>query len=365
MKTARPHLKNFLTPDPSPKGRGECLPSPLGRRVGDEGDKTSIFEIVSGCKAALALLLFALAAPLSHAQTYPVRPVRIIVPLAAGGGMDTVTRGLAQKLSDAFNHSFVVDNRPGAGSQVALEILSAAAPDGHTLMMISATTVVHPILYKSRFDIVRDFTPISQVTAQGYVLVVHPTIPAKSVSELVKFLRANPGKLNYASSGVGSLIHMSGELFQIATGTRMTHVPFKGMGAAYQDLVAGRVESAFPTIISSLPHVTAGRLRALAVTPGKRVPALPDTPTFTEAGVPGVVVVNWYGLIAPAKTPRPLIDRIAAETAKAMHSPEVMKRLVADGSEAVGGSPQQFAAHIKAEHNQWAKVIKHAGIRGE
>src|SRR5690606_1301388 len=151
--------------------------------------------------------------------------------------------------------------------------------------------------------------PVSQVTAQGYNLVVHPKVPVKSVSELVTYLRANPGKLNYASSGIGSLIHMSGELFQIATGTRMTHVPFKGMGAAYADLVAGRVESSFPTIISSLPHVKAGRLRSLAVTPGKRVPALPDVPTFAEAGVKGVVVVNWYGLIAPAKTPKAIVER--------------------------------------------------------
>jgi tripartite-type tricarboxylate transporter receptor subunit TctC len=301
----------------------------------------------------------------SHAQNYPSRPVRIIVPLAAGGGMDTVTRGLALRLGEAFGQTVVVDNRPGAGSQVALEILSSAPPDGHTLMMISATTVVHPILYKSRFDIARDFLPVSQVSQQGYVLVVHPKIPAKNVAELVQYLRANPGKLNYGSSGIGSLIHMSGELFQIATGTKMTHVPFKGMGAAYTDLVAGRVEVAFPTIISSIPHITAGRLRALAVTQAKRVPALPDVPTFAEAGVKGVVVVNWYGLIAPPATPKPIVDRISAETAKAMQTPDMMKRLVAEGSEAVGGTPRDFAAHLRAEQAQWSKVIKQAGIRGE
>ncbi len=317
------------------------------------------------CMTRLAIAAALLALPLGQAQAqkYPSRPVRIIVPLAAGGGMDTITRGLAQRLSETFGQTFVVDNRPGAGSLIALDILANAAPDGYTLMMISSTTVVYPILYESRFDILRDFTPVSQVTAQGYVLVVHPTIPAKSVTELVDYARANPGKLNYASSGIGSPIHMSTELFQIATKTRMIHVPYKGMAAAYVDLLSGRIQLSFATIISSLPHVKAGRLRALAVTPAKRAPVLPDVPTLGEAGVP-VVVVNWYGLIAPAGTPKAVVDRISGETAKAMQSPDMMKRVVAEGSEAVGGSPQEFAAHIRAEHGMWSNVIKQAGIRG-
>ena len=315
-------------------------------------------------RIGLALLLASFAAT-SHAQIYPNRPVRIIVPLAAGGGMDTVARGLGQRLGETLGQNFIVDNRPGAGSQIGLDILAAAAPDGHTLMMISATTVVHPILYKSRFDITRDFAPVSQVSAQGYVLVVHPAIPAKSVAEFTQHLRANPGKLTYGSSGIGSLIHMSGELFQIATGTRMIHVPFKGMGAAYSDLVGGHIQVSFPTIISSIGHVAAGRLRALAVTPARRVRALPEIPTFAEAGVPGVVVVNWYGLIAPAGTPKAVVDKVSAETTRAMQSPDMMKRLVAEGSEAVGGTPQEFAAHIRAEHDLWTRVIKQAGIRGE
>lgn len=302
--------------------------------------------------------------PAVHAQNYPDRPVRVLVPLAPGGGMDSVTRGLAVKLSEAMGQTFVVDNRPGAGSQIALEIMSTAVPDGHTLMMLSATTVVHPLLYKSRFDVVRDFAPLSQVTAQGYVLVVHTSIPAKSVADFVKFLKANPDKVNYSSSGIGSLIHMSGELFKIATGTRMTHIPYKGMGAAYGDLLGGQVQSSFPTVISSLPHLNSGRLRALAVTPGKRVPALPDVPTFAEAGVKGVVVVNWYGLIAPQKTPPRIINRIATEAAKAMQSPDVAKSLRAEGSEAVGSTPAELAAHIKAEHAQWLRVVTQAGIRG-
>ena len=317
------------------------------------------------CMAGLLALLAMLVLQTAHAQSYPNRAVRVLVPLSAGGGMDTVARGLGQRLGDVLGQSFVVDNRPGAGSQIALEILGAATPDGHTLMMISATTIVHPILYKSRFDILRDFAPVSQVSAQGYVLVVHPAVPVKSVAELVQYLRANPGKLNYGSSGIGSPIHMSGELFQIATGTRMIHIPFKGMGAAYTDLVGGHVELSFPTIISSIPHINAGRLRALAVTPAARVPALPDIPTMAEAGVPGVVVLNWYGLIAPARTPKRVIDQLAGETMKAMQAPDMAKRLVAEGSTAVGSSPGEFAAHLRAEHELWSKVIKQAGIRGE
>ena len=274
--------------------------------------------------SALVKLALGIAAALSavapaHAQKFPERPVRILVPLAAGGSVDTVARSLSQGLSDSFGQSVIVDNRPGAGSQVALEILAGADPSGHTLVMISATSVVHPLLYKSRFDVVRDFSPVLQVTQQGYNMVVNPAVPAKTALELVAHLKANPGKLNYSSSGIGSLIHMSGELFKIATGTQMTHVPYKGMGAAYADLIGGQVQVGFPTIISSVPHVRAGRLRSLAVTPGKRVPALPNVPTFAEAGIKGVVV----------------------------------------------GTPQQFGELIQSETKLWAGVIKKAGIKGE
>ena len=316
-------------------------------------------------RLALALLFAFLALP-SHAQIFPTRPVRILVPLAAGGGMDAVTRGLAQSLTDMLGQTVVVDNRPGAGSQLSLQIQAGAAPDGHTLMMLSATTVIHPLLYpsQSRFDIVRDFAPVSQVTAQGYALVLHPSLPAKTALEFVKYAKANPGKLNYSSSGIGSPIHMTTELFQVATGTQMVHIPYTGMGAAYTDLIGGRINFSFATIISAQPHVNSGRLRMLAVTPGKRAPAVPDTPTLTEAGVP-VVVVNWYGLIATKGTPRAVTERIAAETIKAVRSPEMAKRLIADGSEGVGSTPAEFTRHIRAEHAMWSKVIKQAGIRGE
>jgi tripartite-type tricarboxylate transporter receptor subunit TctC len=274
--------------------------------------------------------------------------VRLIVPLAPGGGMDATTRGLAQALTESLSQSVVVDNRPGAGSQVALDIVANAAPDGHTLCMLSATIVIHPLLYPSRYDVLRDFATVSQVTAQGYVLLAHPSLPVKSTLDLVKYAKANPGKLNYASSGIGSPIHMTTELFQIATGTKMSHIPYKGMGAAHADLVGGRIEFSFGAIISALPYIQSGRLRGLAVTPGKRTAALPDTPTLAEAGVPGVVVINWYGLVAPKAIPKALAERIAAETA-----------------EGVGSTPAQFAAHIGAEQKMWKGVIKQAGIKAQ
>lgn len=316
------------------------------------------------CARAMALF-FAVLTVAAHAQNFPSRPLRVIVPLAAGGGMDSVTRTVANSFTEALGQSVVVDNRPGAGSLVALEIMADAAPDGHTLMMISATTVIYPLLYKSRLDAARDFAAVSQVTAQGYVLVVHPSLPVKSALDLVKHAKANPDKLTYASSGIGSPIHMTTELFGIATGTKLIHVPYKGMGAAYSDLVGGRISFSFATIISSQGHVKNGRLRALAISTGKRAPAMPDTPTLAEAGIPGVVVVNWYGLIAPKATPKAVIDRIAAETVKAVKAPAMQKHLIADGSEGVGSTAAEFAKHLRDESEQWRRVIKQGGIKAQ
>jgi tripartite-type tricarboxylate transporter receptor subunit TctC len=300
----------------------------------------------------------------ARAQSYPTRPVRVLVPLAPGGSMDTIARALSQRLTETMGQNFIVDNRPGAGSNVALETAMASPADGHTVVGVSATVVIYPILYKARFDVLRDFAPVTQITAQAYLLAVNPAVPARTALELVSYLKANPGKLNYASSGIGSPIHLSGELFMIATGTKMTHIPYKGMGAAYADLIAGNIELSFPTIVSSQAHIRAGRLRALAVTGPKRAPAMPDVPTMTEAGVQGVVVTNWYGILAPAGTPRPIIDRLNKEIVNALRQPEMMKRLVADGSEAVGSSPEELRAHIAAERDKWTKVIKAAGIKG-
>jgi tripartite-type tricarboxylate transporter receptor subunit TctC len=296
-------------------------------------------------------------------QAYPTRPVRILVPLTAGGNMDGITRALAQRLTESFGQQFIVDNRPGAGNQVALEVLSGAAPDGHTLMTTSLTPVIHPMLYKARFDLLRDFAPVSQVSTQGYVMVVNNAVPAKSASDLVQYLKANPGKLSFMSTGIGSPIHLTGELFQAVTGTRMLHVPYKG--AAYGDIVNGLVQVGFPTVVSLLPFLQNARLRPIATTTPKRVAALPEVPTFAESGVNGVVVMNWYGILAPKGTAPALVERLSKQIASAMHSPEVTRRLAADSSEAVGSSPAEFAAHIRAEKARWGPIIKQAGIRPE
>ncbi len=294
---------------------------------------------------------------------YPVRPVRTLVPLPAGGSMDVIVRNLAARLTEAFGQTFVVDNRPGAGSLIALDILSSSAPDGHTLMGVGGTSVVYPLMYKSRYDIVRDFAPVAQLTVHGYVLVIHPLLPTKSVAEFVQYLKANPDKVNFGSSGIGSPLHLSGEMFKLATGTRMTHVPYKGTAAAYTDLLSGQVQSSFPTIVSSNTHIRSGRLRALAVTTDKRVSALPGVPTFDETGVKGLIMVNWYGLIAPLKTPQAITGRLVLEINKAMRSPEMIKSLIADGAEAATGSSAELAMHIKAENERWARVVQAVGLK--
>lgn len=313
-----------------------------------------LFAAASSCAALPAI-----------AQTQPGRPVRVIIPLPPGGAMDAVVRAMAQKVDENFGHNFIIDNRPGAGGTIALETAMAAAPDGHTLAAIGATTIVFPLLYKARFDVLRDFEPIVQMTAQGYVLTVHPNLPVKSVAELVQYLKAQPGKLNYASSGLGGPMHLSGELFMQATNTRITHVPYKGMGIAYADLLSGNVEIGFPTLVSSAAHLRAGRLRALAVTTPTRVPSYPDLPTMAEAGAPGMVVVNWYGIVAPKSTPRASVERLNKAIVAAIRHPDMAKRLAADGSEAVGSTPAEFRSVIAADREKWAKLIQERGIRGQ
>ena len=310
------------------------------------------------------ILAFALALP-AQAQQYPSRPIRLIVPLAAGGGMDTVARGVALRLTDSLGQTVVVDNRGGGGGSIGAELVAAAAPDGYTLIMMSATSVIHPMMVKARYDTLRDFAPVSQVTTQPYVIVVNSGVPVHSVKELIAYAKANPDKLNYASSGNGSLIHLATELFRITTGTRMVHIPYKGIGAAYPDLIAGNIQLILASIISAQPHVKAQRIRALAVTGAKRAGSSPELPTVAEAGVPGYAVTQWYAVFAPAGTPKAVVDRLHRDIVKVLQLSEVTARMVADGAESVGGTPQQLAAHVKAERDKWTRVIKQTGIKGD
>jgi tripartite-type tricarboxylate transporter receptor subunit TctC len=317
-------------------------------------------------QTSAALLLAALSIG-AHAQgTYPQRPVRVIVPLAAGGGMDTITRALAAKLTESLGQTVVVDNRGGGGGAVGAELAASAPPDGYTFLMMSASAVIRPLMYDgSRYNVVRDFTAISQVTTQPYVLTVNPAVPAKSVQELITYAKANPGKLNYASSGQGSIIHLTSELFNRAVGIKTVHVPYKGIGAAYPDILANNVQMVFASIVSVLPHLKSQRLRALAVTGARRSKSLPEVPTASEAGAKGFVVANWYGLVAPARTPAPIIDRVNHDIMKVVNDADLAQRYAADGAEGVGSTPKQFASHIKAENDKWGKLIRQTGIRGD
>jgi tripartite-type tricarboxylate transporter receptor subunit TctC len=312
----------------------------------------------------LATLLVASALP-AHAQNYPTRPIRLIVPLAAGGAMDTIARGVGAKLTDSLGQTVVIDNRGGGGGTIGVELAASALPDGYTLIMMSATSVIRPLLYSARYEILRDLAPVSQVSAQPYLLVAHPSLPAKTVRELVAYAKANPGKLNYPSSGQGSIIQLATELLCVQTGTRMTHVPYKGMGAAYPDLIAGNTQIALASIVSGQPHVRAGRLRGIAVTSARRANSSPDIPTIAESGVKGYEVTNWYGVLAPAKTPRAIVERLHQQIVKVLDHHDIVKRFAADGADAVDSTPKEFAAHIKAETVKWARVIKEAGIKGE
>ena len=313
----------------------------------------------------LLLTLALVACAAAMAADYPNRPIRLIVPLAPAGGMDTIARGIAVKLTENLGQPVVVDNRSGGGGVIGVELVAHSAPDGHTLLMMSATAVIYPLMYQAQYDVVRDLTAISQVTTQPYIIVVNPGVPVKSVAELIAYAKSNPGKLNFASAGNGSLIHLMTELFKSMTGTQMTHVPYRGVGASYPDLLGGHIQLVFASSISALPFLQVQRLRALAVTGARRTKVLPDVPTVVEAGVPGFVVNQWYGLLAAAGTPRPIVERLNREVNKTLQVQEVLARFAADGAEATGGSPQQFVAHIKAEREKWAKVIQQAGIRGE
>ncbi len=308
---------------------------------------------------------YSVAVP-AHAQNYPIKPIRLIIPFAPGGGTDLTARAIAMKLTEAWGHTVVPDNRAGANGTIAVDIATKSPPDGYTLTMISSSHSVNSSLYKSLpYDLVRDLAPITQATSQPYALVIHPSVQAKSVKELIALAKAKPDTMTYGSSGLGGLSHLSGALFSSLAGIKLIHVPYKGGNPALNDVVGGQIQMLFSTLLQADTQLKAGRVRALAVTTKKRSPAAPELPTMQEAGVAGYEVAGWYGVLAPAKTPRPIIDKLNTEIVRILHSPDVQNRLVADGSEAVGSTPEQFGNHIKSEVAKWGKVIREAGIKAE
>ena len=313
--------------------------------------------------ALLGLGLAGASSGAAAAQPYPTKPIRLIVPFAPGGGTDITARTIALKLTERWSQQVVVDNRPGANGTIGLDITSQAAPDGHTISMISSSHSVNVSLIKKLpYDLAKDFAPITQATSQPYALVVHPSVPAKSVKELVAHARANPGKLNYGSSGTSGLSHLSGALFGSLAKIDIVHIPYKGGSPAMTDVIAGQIQMLFSTILQSHAHLKSGRLRGLAVTTPKRSPAEPQLPTMQEAGVPGYAVAGWYGVVAPAKVPQPILEELNRAIADILRAPDVGPRLAADGSEPVGSTRAEFGTHIRSEILKWKKVIAEAGI---
>ena len=322
-------------------------------------------RLISVALRILAIVFAALAPSLVLAQaTYPGKPVRLVVPFPAGGTTDLLARAAAQKLSEAWGQQVIVDNRPGAAGNIGAELVSKAAPDGYTLLMGTVGThAINPSLYaKMPYDHVKDFVPVILVAGVPNVLVVNPGLPVNSVAELIAYAKANPGKLNFASSGSGTSIHLSGELFKTMTGVQMTHVPYKGSAPALTDLMGGQVQLMFDNLPSSLAFIKAGKLRALGVTSAVRAAALPDTPTVADT-VPGFEASSWFGILAPAGTPRDIVTKINAETAKWLASPDAKEKLAGQGANVAGGSPDAFAKHIQTETAKWAKVVKDSGAK--
>jgi len=313
---------------------------------------------------ALATSAFVATASAQPQQTYPNRPIRFVVPFATGGGGDIVARLFGQKLADAFGQQVVIDNRPGAGGMIGAELAARASPDGYTLMMGSISHTVLPSMHKKLpYDIVKDFAPVSMLVSFPFLLLVHPALPAKSVTELIALAKAKPGQINYASGGNGSTAHMAAELFKSLTGINVVHVPYKGTAPALIGFLAGETGLAFYSASATLAHAKAGRLRALATTGERRSPSLPDLPTVAEAGVPGFVTGSWAGALAPAGTPKPIVAKLHGELTRILQLPEIRERLAAIDFEPVGNSPEEFGAIIRKEVVRWAKVVKESGAK--
>lgn len=313
------------------------------------------------------LCVLALAGTAAHGQqSYPTRAIRFVVPSAPGGGTDITARIVAPRLSELLGQQVVVENRPGAGTMIGGEVVARSAPDGYTLLVGISTLAINPAVYrKVPYDALKDFAPVTQLVATANLLVTHPSLPVRTVRELIAFAKPRPGLIDYASAGVGTNPHLSVELFLSMTGLKMVHVPYKGSGQGIVDVAAGHVPVMMPSILAGLPYAKSGRLRGLGVTSARRSGAAPEVPTIAEAGVPGYEASQWFGVLAPAGTPRGIVVRLHAEIARALQTPDVKARLANDGADAIGSTPEEFAAFLRSETAKWAKVARNAGIRPE
>ena len=323
-----------------------------------------IFAVQSSSLILLCSVIIGLATP-GYAQQYPSRPVRFVVPFAPGGSTATLARTLGVKLADALGQQVVVDNRSGGNGNIGMEIVAKSPPDGYTIVLgYIANLAIAPSLYsKLPFDPIRDYEPVTQLASSPNVLTAHPSVPARSLKELIALAKAKPGQVSFASTGVASVGHLTGELLNSLAGMKMTHVPYKGGGQAIIDLLGGHVQAMFSGFTAAMPHIKAGKIRALAVTGATRSPALADVPTIAEQGFPGVEATAWYGVLLPARTPRTIVTRLHDETVKALHFPDVKERLDGLGFEIVGSTPEQFGAYIKSEIGKWEKVVKASGAK--
>lgn len=339
-----------------------------GTEVRRRADQDLAEQLVKGklqwAGLALVVLALTLNAGPARAQSYPTRPIRLITPSSPGSGVDIIARIVGQQLSKALGQQVIIDNRPGAGANLGAEIAAKAQPDGYTLLMATAAQVIHPSLPMGGlgYDTVRDFAPVSLVSTGQFIVLVHPSLPVNALRDLIGLARARPGELNYASGGNGSTPHLAAALFSAAAKIRMTHIPYKGSGPALTDLIAGQVQVMFANLAAGLPHVKAGRLRAVAVTGLKRSPAAPELPTVQEEGLPGYVVTWYFGVMVPFATPRHIIDQLNREIVKVMALPEMRSRLELEGAEPASSTPSEFAAFIHAEIAKWAKAVKAAGL---
>jgi len=316
--------------------------------------------------AAAVAALMAAGVAQAAAPEFPTKPVRLIVPFPAGGGVDIVARGLTPHLTERWGQQVIVDNRPGAGATLGADLAAKAVPDGYNLLLANTAHAINATLFKKLpYDVVKSFEPISLVATQPSVLIVNSGVPAKSVKELIALAKSRPGQLNYASSGNGTPPHLSAAMFEDMAGIQMTHVPYKGAAPALTELLGGQVQLMFATIISAGQHVQSGRVRALAVTSAKRSAALPDLPTVAEAGVPGFEATAWFMLLAPAKTPDAVVQRVAHDTAAVLAKPDVRARFAKEGAEPVGSTPERAAAYLKAEIARWGKVVRAAKLSAD